>query len=120
MGGPVFVFRFQLHVTHFSCPKVASIEAAFAAHPNREKPDSTGSGCGGTGIYKSTYNSDRKWDRYGIGSRRDGSAPGEVHSDGEDGFTVGGKDAGPNAHPAVEGKTFREALYPDTGLLTAL
>lgn len=56
----------------------------FDAHPMKDKPDpgcgldkdgkryDDGSGCGGTGIYRSTYNQISKWDWWCIGGRWNG------------------------------------------------
>jgi len=60
-------------------------EEAFNAHPLHDKADPNCSSCKGTGIYKTTYNPDSKWDWWVIGGRFNGVIRAE-HRSSADGF----------------------------------
>jgi hypothetical protein len=54
-----------------------------------DKPDIECEDCGGTGVRKTTYNPDSKWDWWSYGGRWNGEIKGEYRGDNDGGFNFG-------------------------------
>lgn len=64
-------------------------EETLNAHPRKGMPIESCESCGGTGVAKTTYNPDSKWDWYRIGGRWDGVIR-NIHVESQDnGFNFG-------------------------------
>ena len=69
-------------------PRTDFEEEFITNHPMKDEPNPECDECEGTGIYKSTYNPDSKWDWYSFGGRWNGTINGNYEGSG-DGFNFG-------------------------------